>query len=180
MIVMTTRSSTRVKAERQDLEIWKFGDLEIPMGGAVCDAAVGYDDNGGVIRASMLLYNGKDRTVDREVLRQRTKDFALRVVRLVTALPRSRVGEVIGRQVLRSGTSIGANYREALRASSKKHFLSTIKIVVRETDETLYWLELLAESNTVKPSRLSDLIRECGELLAIFAKTARSARTPHD
>jgi four helix bundle protein len=115
--------------------------------------------------------------VDREVLRKRTKSFALRIIRPVAALPRNRVGDVLGRQVLKSGTSIGANYREALLASSRKHFLSTIKIVVRESDETLYWLELLAESNTVKPSRLSDLIRECSELRAIFAKTARSARS---
>ena len=115
--------------------------------------------------------------MDRETLKQRTKDFALRIIRMVAALPRTRVGEVLGRQVLRSGTSIGANYREALRASSKKHFLSTIQIVVRESDETLYWLELLAESDTMKPSRLTDLTRECSELRAIFAKTARSART---
>jgi four helix bundle protein len=114
------------------------------------------------------------------MLRNRTKDFALRIIRLVAALPRNRVGEVLGRQVWRSGTSMGANYREALRASSRRHFLSTIKIVVRESDETLYWLELLAESGTVKPSRLSDLIRECSELLAIFAKTARSARSKPD
>jgi len=80
--------------------------------------------------------------------------------------------------VLRSGTSIGANYREALRASSRKHFLSTIQIVVRETDETLYGLELLADSKTVKPPRLADIIRECGELRASFAASARSARTP--
>jgi four helix bundle protein len=117
--------------------------------------------------------------MDREMLRKRTKSFALRIVKLVAALPRNRVGEVLGRQVLKSGTSIGANYREALLASSRKHFLSTIKIVVRESDETLYWLELLAESNTIKPSRLTDLIRECGELLSIFAKTARSTRRNH-
>ncbi len=114
--------------------------------------------------------------MDREDLRKRTKAFALRIIGLVAALPRNRTGDVLGRQVLKSGTSIGANYREALRASSKKHFLSTIRIVVRETDETSYWLELLAESETVKPARLTNLIKEVGELLAIFAKTAKSAR----
>jgi four helix bundle protein len=114
--------------------------------------------------------------MDRETLKKRTKNFALRIIRLVAALPRNRVGEVLGRQVLKSGTSIGANYRETLPASSKRHFLLTIKIVVRESDETLYWLELLTESNTIKPSRLADLIRECTELLAVFAKTARSAQ----
>jgi four helix bundle protein len=115
--------------------------------------------------------------MDRETLKLRTKQFSLRVIRLATALPRNRVGDVLGRQVLRSGTSIGANYREALRASSKRHFVSTIKVVVREADETAYWLELLGESNTVKPALLSDLVRECGELRAIFAKTAQTART---
>ncbi len=114
--------------------------------------------------------------MDRDELRKRTKAFALRIIRLVAALPRNRVGEVLGRQVLKSGTSIGANYREALRASSRKHFLSITEIVVREADETLYWLELLGESGSVKPSRLTGLIQECGELLAIFAKTAKSVR----
>ena len=117
--------------------------------------------------------------MDREDLRQRTKAFALRIVRLVAALPRNRVGDVLGRQVLKSGTSIGANYREALRASSKKHFISTIRIVVREADETLYWLELLAESQSVKPARLADLVKECCELVAIFSKTAQTARRRH-
>ncbi len=83
---------------------------------------------------------------------------------------------MLGRQILKSGTSIGANYREALRASSRKHFLSITEIVVREADETLYWLELLAESGNIKPSRLSGLIQKCGELLAIFAKTTKSVR----
>ena len=114
--------------------------------------------------------------MNRDELRERTKKFALRIVRLVAALPRGRIGDVLGRQILKSGTSIGANYREALRGSSRKHFLSITEIVVRETDETLYWLELLAESGSVKPSRLAELIQECGELLAIFAKTAKSVR----
>ena len=114
--------------------------------------------------------------MDRDELRKRTKDFALRIIRLVAALPRNRVGDVLGRQILKSGTSVGANYREALRASSRRHFLSITEIVVREADETLYWLELLAESGSVKPARLSGLIQECGELLAIFAKTTKSVR----
>ncbi len=114
--------------------------------------------------------------MNRDELRLRTKSFALRVIRLVASLPKGRVGEVLGRQLLKSGTSIGANYREALRASSHKHFLSIMDIVVRETDETLYWLELLSESESVKPSRLINLMQECTELRAIFAKTAKTAR----
>jgi four helix bundle protein len=156
------------------LEIWRFGDLEIVLG-CFPRLSQGVYDNS-LVDSVLSLSNEKDRIMDREQLKQRTKAFALRIIRLVSALPRNRTGEVLGRQILKSGTSIGANYREALRASSKKHFISTIKIVVRESDETLYWLELLSESNSVKPSRLTDLIRECNELLAIFSKTARSAQ----
>lgn len=109
-------------------------------------------------------------------LRQRTRAFALRIVKLVAALPKNRIGDVLGRQVLRSGTSIGANYREALRASSRKHFVSTLEIVLREADETLYWLELIRESQMLKPTRLDDIIKECSELVAIFVVTIRTTK----
>ncbi len=114
--------------------------------------------------------------MDSNELRDRTKSFALRIIKLVAAMPDGPLGDVLGRQVLKSGTSVGANYREALRASSKKHFASIIEIVLREADETLYWLELLAESGTLKPSRLADLIQECNELVAIFTTTAKTSR----
>jgi four helix bundle protein len=106
----------------------------------------------------------------------RTKEFALRVIKLVSALPRGAVGDVLGRQLLKAATSVGANYREALRASSRRHSTSIIEITAREADEALYWLELLAESGVMKPSRLSKLIEECGELVAIFASTAKTTR----
>jgi four helix bundle protein len=114
--------------------------------------------------------------MNRDDMRKRTKDFALRIIRLANALPNNRAGDVLGRQVLKSGTSIGANHREALRASSKKHFISTTKIVLREADETLYWLELLSESGIVRPSRLVGLMDECNQLVAIFAATIKTAR----
>ena len=114
--------------------------------------------------------------MDRDELRNRTKEFALRIVRLVAALPNDRFGDVLGRQLLKSGTSIGANYREALRASSRKHFLSIIQISLREADETLYWLELLSESGIMKADRLRDLINECNELIAIFSSTVKSTK----
>ena len=98
--------------------------------------------------------------MDRDELRDRTKRFALRIIKLVAALPKKTEGYVLGRQLLKSGTSIGANYREALRASSRKHFISTTEIALREADETLYWLELLADSEIVKPSRITDLTDE--------------------
>ena len=100
----------------------------------------------------------------------------MRIIKLVAALPRNRTGDVLGRQILKLGTSIGANYRETLRASSRRHFVTTLEIAIREGEETLYWLELLAESNTLKPSRLSDLMRECGELVAILTATVRTAK----
>lgn len=83
--------------------------------------------------------------MQRRDLVERTKQFALRVVRLVAKLPKNDVGNVIGKQVLRSGTSIGANYREAIRSSTKKHFTSILVTALREADETLYWLELLSD-----------------------------------
>jgi four helix bundle protein len=111
-----------------------------------------------------------------EELRNRTKRFALRIIKLSGAMPRNRTGDVLGRQVLRSGTSVGANYREALRASSRRHFVTTLEIAIREGEETGYWLELLAGSGTIKPSRLSDLTRECDELVAILTATVRTAK----
>ena len=92
--------------------------------------------------------------MNNKVMQSRTKKFALRVIRLVTSLPAGRVGDVFGRQLLKSGTSVGANYREALRASSRRHFITTTEIAAREADETLYWMELLVESGTVRASRL--------------------------
>jgi len=109
-------------------------------------------------------------------LRDRTKQFAVRIVKLAAALPRNRVGDVLGRQIVRSGTSIGANYREALRASSRKHFATTLEIAIREGEETLYWLEILVESGLIKAARLSDLTTECRELVAILTATVVSTK----
>ena len=106
----------------------------------------------------------------------RTKKFALRIIRLVGAMPNNQVSWTLGKQLLRSGTSIGANYREATRASTKKHFGSILTIASREADETLYWLELLAESETVKPELLKDLISECNELVAILTASVKTVQ----
>jgi four helix bundle protein len=109
-------------------------------------------------------------------LRERTKAFALRAIKLANSLPMGKLGDVLGRQVLKSGTSIGANWREACRASSKRHFVTTAEICLREADETLYWLELLSESNVVKPARLVPMKDECNQLVAIFATTGNRAK----
>ena len=108
-------------------------------------------------------------------LATRTKKFAVRIVRLSAALPRSREADVLGRQLLRSGTSIGANYREPRRARSKPDFLSKIGVCVQEADETCYWIELLAEAEIVKASRLSALLDEANQLVAIFTASGRTA-----
>lgn len=114
--------------------------------------------------------------MNREDLRRRTKNFALRIIRLVSEMPSGRLNDVLARQILKAGTSIGANYREALRASSKRHFISYVEIAAREADETLYWLELLIESGLIKPRLLADLASECGQLVAILTATGRTAK----
>jgi four helix bundle protein len=115
-------------------------------------------------------------TLDRaEKMKQRTKQFALRVVRMFKALPRSEESRIMGRQVLRSGTSIGANYRAACRARTVKEFVSKTRISVEEADETGYWLELLTEASIVRKARLDPLRAECNELLAILASSQHTA-----
>jgi len=106
---------------------------------------------------------------------ERTKKFALRIIRLVNSLPENKVGRTIGGQLIRSGTAIGANYREATRASTKKHFTSILTISLREADETLYWLELLEESETIKAELLAPLKKECDELVAILTSSVKTS-----
>src|SRR5690625_136062 len=98
--------------------------------------------------------------VNRKVIEKRTKDFALRIIKLVSVLPQNQVGYVLGRQLLKSGTSIGANYHEANHASSRKHFISTMEIAQREAAETSYWLGLLTEAEIMPKNRLIPLIQE--------------------
>ena len=102
-------------------------------------------------------------------LKQRTKEYALAVIRLCVTLPKSEVGRVIGRQLLRSGTSVGANTRAAFRGRSKKEFIAKLGIVIEEADESLYWLELLTEGEIIsKDPNISALMQETEELIAIF------------
>lgn len=112
-----------------------------------------------------------------EELRVRTQDFALRIIRLVGALPRNMAGQVIGRQVLRSGTLVGANYRAACRARSRADFVGKLAIAEEEADETLYWLELLVKSSLVKPERLLPLVKEANELVAIITSARKTTQT---
>ena len=109
-------------------------------------------------------------------LEKRPKIFALRVIQLVGNLPKTKVTDVLGYQVLKSGTAVGANYREANRAESRKDFIHKIGIVEKEASETQYWLELLEESDISSPSERQWLLRESGELIAIFTSIGKTAK----
>jgi four helix bundle protein len=109
-------------------------------------------------------------------LQARTKEFALRIIKLVDALPRSTAGWVIGRQLLRSATLVGANYRAACRAQSHAEFAAKLSIVVEEADESLYWLELLQESGLIKPRQLTELLKQPNELVAISVAARKTAK----
>jgi len=109
--------------------------------------------------------------------KKRTKAFAIRVIRLVDYLPNSRSTHAIASQLVRSGTSVGANYRAACRAKSRADFISKLGNVEEECDESLYWMELLIESHKVKASRLVDLMREANEILALVVASLNTARS---
>src|ERR1039457_324024 len=114
---------------------------------------------------------------DEKYLRARTKMFARRIIRLYCALPKNNtVAQILGKQALRAGTSVGANYREAHRARSKAEFISKIGDCLKEADETLYWLELLLEESLVPAKRLQPLVNEANELVAILTTISKRAR----
>ena len=112
----------------------------------------------------------------KEEMKRRTKQFGLRVIRLVASLPKGRTAEVIGWQLLRSGTSVGANYRAACRAKSTADFISKMGTVEEEADESLYWMELLVEARIVKLEALEPLMKEADELLAITVASINTAK----
>ena len=115
-------------------------------------------------------------------LKKRTKAFALRIPTLVDALPKTTSGRALASQIVRSGTSVAANYRSACRAKSSADFISKMGIVEEEADETLFWLELLEESDLVTAAKLSAIKNEANELIAITVasiKTARRNRAPN-
>ena len=109
-------------------------------------------------------------------LRERTKRFALRILKLCDALPKTDGARAISRQLLRSGTSVAANYRAAGRARSRAEFVAKMGVVVEEADETVFWLELLTDSGMISKARLDDLIAEANELLSIFVASQKTAR----
>jgi four helix bundle protein len=114
--------------------------------------------------------------MDERQFKDRTKKLALRVIRLVEALPNGKTADVIGRQVLRSATSVGANYRAACRAKSTADMVAKLGIVEEEADETLYWLELLIEAGLMPESRLTNLMQETDEVVAMTVASIRTLR----
>jgi four helix bundle protein len=114
--------------------------------------------------------------MDEQAFKQRTKKLALRVIELVEALPNRRTADVIGRQLLRSATSVGANYRAACRGKSTADVLAKLAIVEEEGDESAYWLELLIEANIVPEGEVVDLLRETNEVVAMTVASIKTLR----
>jgi four helix bundle protein len=109
-------------------------------------------------------------------LKARTKLFARRIIRLFVSLPKGTVAQLLGRQMLRSGTSVGANYREANRGWSKAEFIAKVGDCLREVDETAYWLELLVDENFVPKAKVADLRDETDQLTAIFVTILKNSK----
>ncbi len=116
----------------------------------------------------------------REQMKARTKAYAVRVVKLVQALPRNRECDILGGQLLRAGTSVGANYRAVCRAKSTADFINKLRIVEEEADESPFWMEVLVEARLMKASRLASLMAEGEEILRIVVSSAKTARTSGD
>ena len=119
---------------------------------------------------------GAERLNNEGDLRDRTKQFALQMLAMFSVIPKTTDAQVLGKQVLRSGTSVGANYREAYRACSKAEFVAKCGDSLREFEETAYWLELLVDGKIVAPQRLSALRQECDELIAIFVTILKRSK----
>src|ERR1035437_1410160 len=119
----------------------------------------------------------ENRIMTREQMKARTKNYAKRIVKLCEALPDKWVARTLGKQLLRSGTSVGANYRAVCRAKSTADFLNKLRIVEEECDESLFWMELLVECSLIKSARLNSLMQEANELLSIVVASAKTTRT---
>lgn len=113
--------------------------------------------------------------MDKEDLKNRTKEYTLRIIKLVRALPKTADGRIIGNQLLRSGISVGANYRAVCRARSKAEFISKLGIVIEEADESAFWLEIIVESCLKKRSLVQSLLNETYEILSIMVSSSKSA-----
>ena len=113
---------------------------------------------------------------DKKNLQERTKQFALSIIRTFSMIPKTTEAQVLGKQLLRSGTSVGANYREAYRGRSKAEFIAKCGDSLRELEETAYWLELLVDGKAIPAEKLAAIRRECDELLAIFVTILKRSK----
>jgi four helix bundle protein len=114
--------------------------------------------------------------MEKEELCERTKRFSIRIINLATSLPDNISGSMTAHQIIRSGSAVGANYRAACRAKSRRDFINKIKIVEEETDETLFWLEIIEELQLIKSEKITNLKKETLELLSIFVASLKTAR----
>ena len=117
--------------------------------------------------------------MNEQEFKNRTKNLALRVIKLVEALPKTRTADIIGRQLLRCGTSVGANYRATCRTRSMADVIAKLGIVEEEADETLYWMDLLIEAGLVLPRRLDPVMKETDEILAMTVASIKTLRRRH-
>jgi four helix bundle protein len=121
-----------------------------------------------------------EESMNQEELKARTRAFALRIIRLAESLPDSPTAKVVRNQMIRCGTSVGANYRAACRARSKADFVSKMGIVEEETDETIYWMELLVDADIVKRPRIADLLDEADQILSIVISSINCEGNPSE
>jgi four helix bundle protein len=114
--------------------------------------------------------------MEKRDLKERTKNFALKVIRVVEMLPKGRITDILCRQLMKAGTSVGANYRAACRAKSTADFISKMGIVEEEADETIYWMELLIEAGLIQKDNLIPLLDEANQILAMTVSSIKTAR----
>ncbi len=114
--------------------------------------------------------------MDEKEFKDRTKKLGLRVIKLIAALPKNQIAEVLGKQLLRSATSVGANYRAACRGQSPADMIKKLKIVEEEADESLFWMELFVEGEIIPESRLKDLMKETDEIIAMTVASIKTLR----
>ena len=129
------------------------------------------------MKRELKLQSTKDVVMNKDELKDRFKLFALRVIRLCQSLPTDKTADVIKGQLLRAGTSVGANYRAACRAKSSADFINKLKIVEEELDESLYWMELLIDAGIIAELKLNDLMKEGNELLSIIVSSIMTSKT---
>jgi four helix bundle protein len=115
-----------------------------------------------------------EKAMDETLFKQRTKQVALRIIEIVESLPNTRTADILGRQLIRSGTSIGANYRSACRGRSVADVIAKLRIVEEEADESIYWMELLTESGLVSAASISDVLRETDEIIAMTVASIKT------